>query len=152
MASEFKENNSGVPKGSILVPLLLLIRINDVHYSIKFCKVHYFADDTNLINFNSHHQSIKVINKQVNKALKTLIDWLNASKICLNVSKTELVLFRSAKKQLDFGLKLKLDGKRLYATNSVKYLGVKTDEHLTWKTHIDRTSAKLSKAMQCFLK
>ena len=59
---------------------------------------------------------------------------------------TELVLFRSAKKQLDFGLKLKLNGKRLYPTNSVKYLGVKTDEHLTWKPQIDGISTKLNKA------
>ena len=123
--------------------MFFLIYINDLHYSIKFCNVHHFADDTNLINFNS---SIKVINKQVNKDLKTLSDWLNANKIFLNVSKTKLVLFRSAKKQLDFGLKLKLNGKRLYTTNSVKYLGVKIDEHLTWKPQLDGISTKLNKA------
>ena len=97
---------------------------------------------TNLINFNS---SIKVINKQVTKDLKILSNWLSANKICLNVSKTEVVLFRSTKKQLDFGLKLKLNEKRLYPTNSVKYLGVKTDEHLIWKPHIDGIFAKLNK-------
>ena len=43
-------------------------------------------------------------------------------------------------------LKLKLNGKRLYPTNSVKYLGVKIDEHLTWKPHIDGISTKLNKA------
>ena len=99
--SELKEINCAVPQGSILGPLLFLIYINDsiFHYSIKFRKVHHFADYTNLINFNI---SIKVINKQVHKDLKTLSNWLNANKICLNVSKTELVLFRSVKKQLDF--------------------------------------------------
>ena len=141
--SDLKVINCGVPQGSILGSLLFLIYTNDLHYSIKFCKVHHFADDTNLIKFNS---SIKVINKQVNKDFKTLSNWLNANKICLNVSKTELVLFRSAKKQLEFGLKLKLNGKRLYPTDSVKYLGVKIDEHLTWKPHIDGISAKLNKA------
>ena len=53
-------------------------------------------------------------------------------------------LFRQ--KQLDFGLKLKLIGKRLYPTKSVKYLGVKIDEHLSRKPHIDGISAKLNKA------
>ena len=91
--------------------------ITDLHCSIKFCKVHHFAYDTNLINFNS---SIKVINKQVNKDLKKLSNWLNANKICLNVSKTEVVLFKSAKKQLDLKFKLKLNGKSLCLTNSGK--------------------------------
>ena len=103
--SELKEINCGIRHGSILGPLLFLIYINDLHYSIKFCKVHHFADDRNLINFNS---SVKVINEQVNKDLKTLSNWLNANKICLNFSKTELVLFRSAEKQLDHGLNLNL--------------------------------------------
>ena len=50
------------------------------------------------------------------------------------------------KKQLDFAVKLKLNGKRLYLTNLVKYLGVNIDEHLTWKPHNDEISAKLNKA------
>ena len=119
--SELKEIKGVSPRVNIRV-FLFLIYINDRHYSIKFCKVHHFVDDTNLINFNS---SIKVINKQVNEDLKTLSNWLNANKICLNISKTEIVLFRSAKKQLDFRLRFKLNGKKLYPTNWVKYLGVK---------------------------
>ena len=50
------------------------------------------------------------------------------------------------KKQLDFGLKLKLHGKRLYPANSVKYLGVKINEHWSRKPHIDGIFAKLNKA------
>ena len=44
---------------------------------------------------------------------------MNANKICLNVSKTELDLFRSARKQLDFGLKLKLNGKRATSPRAI---------------------------------
>ena len=29
-------------------PLLFLLYINDLNQAIKFCKVHHFADDTNL--------------------------------------------------------------------------------------------------------
>ena len=94
---------------------------------MKYCKVHHFADDTNLLNFNN---SIKKINKQVGHDLKYLSYWLNANKICLNVSKAELVLFKSVRKQRETTLKLKLNGKRLDTTNSVYYLGIKSDENL----------------------
>ena len=70
------------------------------------------------------------MNKQVNQDLKNLTNWLNANKICLNVSKTEVVLFKSSRKLTDVPLKLKLNGKIFYSTNSVKYLGINIDENL----------------------
>ena len=72
-----------------------------------------------------------------------LSKWLNANKISLNVSKTEMVLFRPKRKSMDFNLKIKLNGKRLYETNSVKYLGIRIDYKLNWKAHINDIALKL---------
>ena len=71
---------------------------------------------------------------------------LNANKISLNVSKTELILFKSKMKKLDFDFKLKLNGKRLYLTESVKYLGNKIDENLTRNDHINDIAIKPNRA------
>ena len=62
-----------------------------------------------------------------------------ANKISLNVSKTETILFRPK----IFNLKIKLIGKRLYETNSMKYLGIRIDNKLNWKDHIDDIALKL---------
>ena len=128
-----------MPQGSILGPLLFLIYINDLHVAIKYSELHYFADDTNLLNFIS---CVKSINKQVNYDLKNLSNWFKANKISLNVGKTELVLSTSSKKQLDCGLKIKLNGKKLYETDSVKYLGIQIDKRLTWKQQINHVALK----------
>ena len=110
-----------MPQGSILGPLLFLIYINDLNVAIEHSEVHHFADDTN--------SCVKSINKEVNYDLKNLSNWLKANNNSLNVGKTELVLFTSSKKQLDCGLKIKLNGKRLYETDSVKYLEFKLTKH-----------------------
>ena len=83
---------------AILGPVLLLIYINDLSHAIKYCKVHHFADDTNLLHCNS---STKKLNRLVTLDMKHLSVWLNANKISLNVQKTELVIFKQKRKILD---------------------------------------------------
>ena len=91
-------------------------------------------------------KSIKKLNKFVNIEPKNLVNWLNVNKISLNVKKTEMFIFKSKRKKLNDIVKIKLSGKRIYPTASVKYLGVKIDQHLTWQHHINDLSIKLNRA------
>ena len=77
--------------------------------------------------------------------MKNLTVWLNANKISLNVQKTELVIFKHQRKKIDSEVRIKLSRKRLYPTDSVKYLGVRIDENLNWK-HVSDITIKLNRA------
>ena len=132
------------PQGSVLGPLLFLQYINDFNRVIKFCKVHHFTDDTNLLQMSN---SIKKLNKLVNADLKQLVNWLNVNKTALNVKKTEMVAFKSKPEKFEGDLKVRVCGKRLYSTEGVKYLGVEVDANLNWqfRVKINRANALLFK-------
>ena len=57
-----------------------------------------------------------------------------------------MVIFKSKQKKFEGYLKIKLWGKRLYPTESVKYLGVKIDTDLSWQYHVKDISIKLNRA------
>ena len=90
--SETQSFQCGMPGGSVLGAVLLLIYINDLHNAIKFSQSFHFSDDTCLLNIQN---TISKINRSLNKDLKELSFWLNANKIALNVAKTEVILFNT---------------------------------------------------------
>ena len=130
-----------VLQGSILDPLLFLIYINDLNKAIKFCKVHQFADDTNLLHFN---KSVAKLNKLVSQDMKNLTVWLNTNKISLNVEKTEPAIFKHLRKNRTLKLKLNLIENDFILPNLLRYLGIQTDQNLNWKDHINDTVVKLN--------
>lgn len=50
------------------------------------------ADHANLLNYRN---LVKRVNNQVKQDLENLKNWLKTNKICLNISKTEVILFKS---------------------------------------------------------
>ena len=142
--SDLRSVEYGVPQGSVLGPLLFLLYINDLHFSIKYSMTRHYADDTCLLIKN---KSLKRLKKQLNIDLKVLTSWLKANKIALNAGKTEILIFRNPKKPINYDLKLTLDGHRLYPSTYVKYLGILIDPHLNWSYHTKTLAPKLSRAI-----
>ena len=83
----------------------------------------------------------------INSDLRCLCRWLRVNKISLNKSKTELLIFKHPNKTINHEFKFKMDGKKLYPSKFVKYLGILIDSNLTFSYHMNSISSKLSRAI-----
>ena len=57
-----------------------------------------------------------------------------------------MAIFKSKQKKFEGDLKIKFCDKRLYPTESVKYLGVKIDTNFSWQYHVNDLSFILNTA------
>ena len=131
----------GVPQGSTLGPLLFLIYLNDLRFSLNKSNSNHFADDACLTYAG---KKIKTLETGLNTDLKATSEWLKANRLSLNVKISQLLIFHSKFKKVDITrFSIKFEGIKLIPSKYVKYLGFYIDENLSWGTHINELSEKL---------
>ena len=100
-----------------------------MHQAVTSSKMHHFTDDTNLLFSNKNP---KLMEKILNQELKSVFEWLCANRLSINVTKTEFIIFKPPKKQLNQRIVLKLNGQKIFESPKIKYLGVILDPFLRW--------------------
>ena len=134
----------GVPQGSILGPLLFLLYINDLPHCLSKTKPRLFADDTNL---TASANSMTDLEAAVNSDLENLRKWLIANKLSLNVAKTEFILIGSKSVINNISNShpnVFIENKQIKQVYECKTLGVKIDQHLSWKDNTDEICKKVT--------
>ena len=150
VSSRLDDINCGVPQGSCLGPLLFMIYINDLPFSLQCCQVTMYADDTTLSHSS---KNITDLNENLNRDLCNLKQWLQGNKLSLNLIKTQAMVVGSRpnlKKISDKKVQpptFVIDDSQIDIVEKVKYLGVQLDQHLVWDEHARYVCTKVSRAL-----
>ena len=127
---------AGIPQGSILGPLLFNIYLNDIFYFLQEGSIANFADDTTPYDVKDSYDEL-IGSLQLDSNI--LLDWFRDNFFRLNADKCKLLI---ANKQDD--LSIKVDHELVTCEKSVKLLGIKIDNKLTFNEHISGICKKVS--------
>ena len=135
--------NAGVPQGSVISPVPLLLFINDLLTSTS-SSIHSFADDTFLsssfsFNPNDHAYSDIPFHRNISASLlsndMTVIEkWGKDNLVLFNQSKTkQAIISRKCNQNVPPVL---MNGDELDTSTAFTQRGFSLSSNLTWKTHI----------------
>ena len=150
--SSLQKLETGVPQGSILGPLLFIIYMNDI--STVTDKFHFtlYADDTSLLEplctFTLDINNNRSLSNSINIELSLIFEWLSLNKLSLNIKKSKMMIFHNRQKNISNLIpKIEINGIQIEHVKQFNFLGIILDEHMSWKTHINKIACKIARTI-----
>ena len=152
VSSDTRIIKCGVPQGSILGVLLLILYVNDIVNVSQLVNRILFADDTNVFNSDNDLTSLIVkANDELSKlSLSKLSLSFRVNRLSLNVKKTNFISFRTKNKCMPENVKINIDGVDISRVTSTKFVGVIINETLTWDDNMKLIYNKISKSIELY--
>ena len=100
-----------------------------------------YADNTTLYcNIDQH-----VDEDTINNELVKIWEWMIATKLSLNTTKTKYMVFYTNQRDVTY-LNLIINNSIIERVSHFNFLGIMLSYNMTWDTHINHISKKISKA------
>ena len=152
VASDMYPLTTGVPQGSILGPLLFIIYMNDISTVSSEFETILYADDTTLTSaigsITCESFSEGNTSELLSKELTNIYMWLLANRLSLNFDKTKYIVFQSPhNRKNNITLDIKIDQFTITRVNEFNFLGITINSSMTWNTHINKISTKISQVI-----
>ena len=135
----------GVPQESILGPLFFILFVNDYPDCLEHSHATIYADDTSK---DVCDKSVDVIVEKLTTDLFNSLKWMKQNKLTMNLKKTQCMLIVTCQRLSKCKpFKIQIGDIVLETVKSAKLLGIHIDNCLTWSTHLDLLSSKISRKL-----
>lgn len=147
--SSEKVINKGVAQGSILGPLFFIIYISDFDKVLNKCKMHNYADDTQLYisdNISNYNNMITSMNDE----LQQLTALSEDHHLRINPSKSVVMIFgpKKNRNELKNNSVITIEDQTLPIVETHKNLGLFLDDELRFKKHVSLLIKKAYNALR----
>ena len=99
VSSSLNNVQHGVPRGSILGPLLFIIYLNDLTFDLEYVLTNMYADDS---TFYLSGKSILSIEPHIQSDMDILSKWYNVNKMVLNTDKSNCMLICNPQNEIPY--------------------------------------------------
>ena len=140
-SSECRSVTSGVPQGSILGPMLILLFANGLPGVVKSSHVASFADDTKVFKASKSQNNIT----ELQQDLDNISNWADTTNMVFNSTKSKVMRITLMRNPIESTYTL--CGSTLERTNCEKDLGVWICDNLTWSRQVSEACSKANKLL-----
>ena len=132
---------SGVPRGSILGPLLFILYIDDIRHVVEDSSIKYFADDLSLYLQVSCYEDCLKLQNDLTRVHVWSLKWHPK----LNPKKCEAVNISNKRSPITFAYSI--GSHTISWSQKVKYLSVIINSKLKWNDHCQYVVSKATKCL-----